>query len=564
MLRTRITMLTVLGRPASWEPPPLLADGAPIVPTVSNLSEFVPPYLTEQWCNVGRRRPRIVVLGTSPTSGCGACFGFDYPVVRTALANSSARRQSCELAGQATCLISHSWSSQLSRLLRESAGIFAHVEVWFKNAVGPNYFARCTSKYVHADTQLVLLEVATNVWGGSPADLVRAIRRTAPQAAIVFVLWPTLDSVIGPWSEQLLVQVSIDEDVDLLRVDRMLQHMPLPKYAYYVRNGRDQVHPNVLGHELLANATARFVASRIDSSRHCSAGNGTHRTKPRALFGWWEHCFTDARALPVPTSNLTQWRLVDEGDAKKGVQKWGLVSEALGSELAIGPLPGPGRGRPCEPLQIDLGYHARRSSATWQQGAFTLRCTGCYCAASASPHRFSIAPFPLVQTDTALTSEEGLRRTISVTATTSFDLLQSAGTDCWLHIKHVPSSANQTGWVRGTVLSDDAVARSRVRIDSVALSSKSDLEHAAKMYVNRFTYKSGYRFVEQEIKCDADRFKKACIQKEASGLLTTEEMRFCTRMPLVAVAFDASAVARAASSLWNLSAVAAMRKMALE
>lgn len=548
-------MLTILGRSASLEPPPLLEDGAPIVPISSNLSEFAAPSFPEQWCNVGQRQPRIVVLGTSPTSGCGACYGFDFPIVRTVLANSSARRRACDAAGNATCLSLYSWSSQLPRLLRESAGIFAHVDVWFKNAVGPNYFSRCTTKYVPADTQLVLLEVATNVWGGSPADLVRAIRRAAPQAAVVFVLWPTRDKVIGPWSERLLVQVSSDEAVELLRIDRMLQRMPLPEWAYYIRNGRDMVHPNVLGHELLANATARFVASRIASSRRCGGGDGSRPMERQDLSGWWEQCFTDARALPVPTSNLTQWRLVDEGDAKKGVQKWGLVSEVLGSELAIGPLPGPERGRPCEPLQIDLGYHARRSSSNWQQGAFTIRCTGCLCAASASPYRFSIAPFPLVQTDTALASEEGLRRTISVTATTSFDVLRTARHACWLHIKHVPSSAS---------IPDDAAARSRVRIDSVALSSKSDFEHAAKMFVNRLTYRSGFRFVEQAIKCDASRFKAACIQKEASGLLTSDELTFCTRMPLVAVAFDAGAVARAASSLWNLSAATAMRKMALE
>ena len=118
---------------------------------------------------------RVAVLGTSPTAGCNACIGGTLPVNHTCVA----------------CDARYGWARRLAdRLTEMLKGVVSpYVHIQFKNAVGPGYFEHCTASKVPRDTHLVLLEVATNLWGTHPRGLLAAIRQAAPRAAIAFVAW---------------------------------------------------------------------------------------------------------------------------------------------------------------------------------------------------------------------------------------------------------------------------------------------------------------------------------------------------------------------------------------
>ena len=427
-------MLSILGEMVSSDALPPLVGASP-APT--NVSTFITARSPLLCVAPEKTTPRVVVIGTSPTAGCGACDGYNAGP----LENSTLRKDACQaIVGNRTssCVVSHSWASQLAHGLSE-LGWLAHVDVWFKNAVGPGYFTRCTSQFVPANTRVVLLEIATNVWGGSPSELVQAIKRAAPLAAIAFVVWPTQDRNQAAWALNIIKQASKESSVDMLRVDRIL---PREHGSYYAKEGRDKVHPSALGHALLANTAARFLAHQFMSALPCNNSIGDDLigalAAPYAAPGaalHWERCFADARVLPTTPPNngsLTKgsWRLAEEGFAFKGVEKWGYVSETVGSALTVGPLVAPQEGNLCELLLVEIGYHLQPRSSTQRQGALSLRCTGCECSGNPTAFTRSITPFPIVQTDAALARDQGLRRNVSVTATTSFEALWHAGTTC--------------------------------------------------------------------------------------------------------------------------------------
>ena len=127
---------------------------------------------------------RIVVLGTSPTSGCNACH----------LTLPNATRDARCVRGAKHCDPHVGWGGQLRERLAAwlPVGVPVEVTVHGKSAVSASYHAKCTSTRVPAGPGvIVLVEVATNLWGGPTVakGLVAAIRRASPRAAITFVAW---------------------------------------------------------------------------------------------------------------------------------------------------------------------------------------------------------------------------------------------------------------------------------------------------------------------------------------------------------------------------------------
>ena len=176
-----------------------------------------------------RREPvHIVVLGSSVTAGCGAEEPWD-PFLTWQLETSTPRPKLSRL-----CSVERSWSrwmaDELTRLLDaahpQSPRPRFELRVEYKNAVGANYFASCTHRFVPPGTDLarrrallaewlgevdlaarrgghsrsarwtygldtwqVLIEMSTNTWGGYMGRLLGAVRRQAPAAALGFVNW---------------------------------------------------------------------------------------------------------------------------------------------------------------------------------------------------------------------------------------------------------------------------------------------------------------------------------------------------------------------------------------
>ena len=84
--------------------------------------------------------------------------------------------------------------------LTEVAGVLQpDVSIVAKNAAQASYYTRCTASKVRRDADLVLLEVANNLWGADVGKIILAVRRIAPRALVLFVVWTTCaDPGIAP------------------------------------------------------------------------------------------------------------------------------------------------------------------------------------------------------------------------------------------------------------------------------------------------------------------------------------------------------------------------------
>ena len=134
----------------------------------------------------------VVVLGTSVSAGCNACDGRGYfsTVLNASLDTHCAGRS------EKFCSARAGWAGQLESYLAallRGTRLTPRVVVHAKNAVGASYFARCARGRVPADTDVVLIDVATNMWNGPQAVglVLRAVHAAAPSAAIAFVAWLT-------------------------------------------------------------------------------------------------------------------------------------------------------------------------------------------------------------------------------------------------------------------------------------------------------------------------------------------------------------------------------------
>ena len=61
----------------------------------------------------------------------------------------------------------------------EPVALPTRVHVWAKNAVGPSFFSSCTDRFVATRPHLILLELATNLFGGSLEGLLHKPRLDA-------------------------------------------------------------------------------------------------------------------------------------------------------------------------------------------------------------------------------------------------------------------------------------------------------------------------------------------------------------------------------------------------
>ena len=119
-----------------------------------------------------------------------------------------------------------------------------------------------------------------------------------------------------------------------------------------------------------------------------------------------------------------------------------------------------------------------------------------------------------MQTNAFLAKDHGLRRNISVTATTAFDALWHADSECWVHVTHANASDAKAG----------SHLPSRVRLDSIAIMTKFSLAHSSKMFAMKGKYRAGFRAVEQAVTCDRQRYARACAKE---GAHTAERKGFC-------------------------------------
>ena len=253
----------------------------------------------------------LIVLGTSVTAGCGAT-------------NHS-------------CSIEHSWARllqdyvdwQLGRAFGLAARPRVLVNIYAKNAVGAGYYARCTASKVPPGPGVVLLEVATNLWGTrdamqrTVAGLVQAVRRAAPEKAIAFAVWPSKARAFARVPE-IIRDVARDEGVDVLDFSHMLKHHARgelhARQHYYSQGGADMVHPSAAGHALFGAVVARFVAEGLITGGRKSCAARSVGVVPAAdarserLALPVEQCFERADSLPIASRSAgSSWRIVDEG-----------------------------------------------------------------------------------------------------------------------------------------------------------------------------------------------------------------------------------------------------------
>ena len=192
----------------------------------------------------------------------------------------------------------------------------------------------------------------------------------------------------------------------------------------------------------------------------------------RALF---EQCYGTAELpLSAEAANVSGWRLVDDGDASKGVSKPGWASSAEGQKLALGPLHGP-RNESCALLRVKLGYLLKRDPA---QGGLHVGCSGCACQQlqDRGTHYTYLPgwgkaahnemPFPSIQTDAALASDPALRRNFTVSAAMQFLLLWRSASPCVLEVTHIRRPGGRARRVGATRVRVDSLELQQVRIDS--------------------------------------------------------------------------------------------------
>jgi hypothetical protein len=418
------------------------------------------------------RRLRVHAIGTSPTAGCGAAEDVDG-------AGPSHNRS---VGFSRLCDTTRGWPRHMQdflvRLLGERA---PQVEVSFKNSAAANYFERCAGSRISPNTDVLLVEVLTNIFGSDLVSLLRHIQLAAPRAAIVFVMWPSASILNGGYrnphadpSVHAMLAAARSEGADLLDFAELMRDLRRRGHSlFYAQGGRDSVHPNPQTHQLLGAVAARFVARRLRDAE-CRIRNATLQwdiapTNGTGRQGWdWEVCFESAGQMPVEQPSAG-FKLVDEG-GDKGVRKMGLVSHHVGDRLSLGPLAGPS-GRACTMLTMSVGYLL--STTRLHQGAFSVGCTGCDCAPIHNPYQKELYPFPLVQTDARVASSPQYRHTnVSITASTEWWVLWTATSQCHVHITHRRSAAKDAALHN----------HSRIRIDSFHML---ELSAAYRSYASR-------------------------------------------------------------------------------
>ena len=386
----------------------------------------------------------------------------------------------------------------------------ARVSTSYKNAVGADYYTHCPSAHVPRDATVVLIEVTPNVYGGNVGNVLLALRRVVPHAAMAFVLWPSQAQFRGWHSNPDIVHIRQAaeahgaEVIDLPALMAEVQSQqtkrstaatnqasasappePEPGRLYermWANRGGDVIHPSPEGHLFIGAVAARCVWRGVLGAM-CGVVPGQRARplpKPQDFASEAkdrdEVCYTRADTLPVSSGLEQGWSLVDEG-ARNGVKKLGLLSQQVGNELELKLWPEPG----CRVLQVSLGYLVSLRRRTL--AGFTISCPGCAWCTSV-PGRFpKLNPFPEVQTWAPYNDDDTYYRPpgMTVTATTTFVVGTDDGADCRIRLKHVPASGRKVGklyrrgFPNGNLDFDPATQpkpnASEVRIDSLTVSN---------------------------------------------------------------------------------------------
>lgn len=442
-------------------------------------------------CQLASTPLELVVLGSSPTSGCGAS-----DKVWNGTGVGRQRRQS-------KCTITGSWAETMHTLVSSRVKV-ASTHVWAKNAVGPLFYSRCLSRRVPPNSTVVIFELtAPNLWGVSSSDLValvNAVRRQAP-ALVAFLMWPMQGRVTREL-DAVVNAAAMEGQFDVLRALPLIQASGWPISSFYAMSGADTVHPNQLGHAVIASLAARWLlgcacsSSTITTTPPKSTRLGRRSSKapskadlkaPSKARPVWEQCYESARELPIlgplsPSSSAapstfsasstassssavsTGWALQNHGSAAKGIDKWGIGSATVGSTLRLGPLPGPSRlSSACSRLSVCLGY-SLSAYASPPNGRFRIECSGCDCAPKVDKYRTRLNPFPLVDTAAARSCNRHWHTAnVSVTDDTCFQMIWHAHQPCYIDVVNLGAPQKKA---------KSADGRSQVRVDALSFEKE--------------------------------------------------------------------------------------------
>jgi len=439
----------------------------------------------------------ISVLGASVTSGCGSSE-----------ARHSSRCQNLSMALSRSCNLKGGWVRHMhdhlaKRLQGAGQGSEPSTNVHFRNAVGMSYFTHCTCQFVDRSTHVIVLDIAQV---DAPASqmahlptLTSALRRCAPEAALVLVVWPSRSRLRNDGALlERLTQTALGLGLDVLRMDKLLLVVERSLHLHnhsngwcrstsaftYAQRGSDTIHPSPEGHQLLGSEVATFVFDRVMSATSVStvaawrASGAAEPFREERKEDHWEACFSADR---LPVRETDAWTLVDEG-GDKGVPKLGLLSSHIGDVLTLGPFGLPG-GVNCSQsrcrFQVEVGYLL---SPRVVQGAFVIGCDHCHCAREWSTFAKQLRPFPGVDTYSGLNTNphyQDAEFNASITATTVFDMEWRGGKQCLLSITHAPPGAGLSAkFKRAGCKACEELARkrndsSRVRIDSLNIVASS-------------------------------------------------------------------------------------------
>ena len=500
----------------------------------------------EQWNKLVNRDPlRVVVLGSSPLSGCGAAEAVDTP---TKAGNSTVPSRRCDYT--------RSWGRRVRDCMQPAlstccSGRDAQFKVRFKNAVSVGFFGECAAgRLLGPQTDVIILEAA-NVWNTNVRHLLHQLRRAAPRAVISFLIWPTktvlgyaLASRIpeaerGHASRQRLLQAAHAEQADVLDAADLMVRIYLSwgaaswgrhrralsaanRNLFYAQRGFDTAHPSPAGHALVGAFVAHYIGGQLTQAHERWRAHAAEGAAPSALASvaasggveWhppmddassssattttWEQCYDEASELPVASAG--GWTLKDEGSAAKAVVKMGWTSTKVGEKLALGPMPSPKPGR-CSLVNARLNYlMSGYVRSAYLNGALFIRCLGCECSEMGGYYSQTQTPFPTVQTNASVASDPQLATlNASITASTQFLLLQPAATHgavrCDIEVVHVAGRTHK---------GRRAEARpSKVQVNGLQLHSAMDAESAVLLFKRAWMTKNqGYRsFAIAALRC---------------------------------------------------------------
>ena len=428
-----------------------------------------------QWVEVARlacRQPaKIVVMGCSTSSGCGSSEPWQLWKLPH---NVSAPKK---------CIAEKSWSRRaLDALeqLKQLHGLSFEMSVHFKNAVRADYWAFCTCSYVPEDTSIVLLEVASNVWGHQVDGLLSRVRACAPNAAIVFVNWAGERS-----DHDIIHKAAYQFGADVIHVPKFVTWL-VTKREYkshlFAARGVDKAHPSPQGHLLIGALVARFIGRRLLTTLCDGPGKASGMlarttdtsTEPKRrrhnIATLDERCWNRAdKLLADAQTNNGSWTLVDHG-GDKGVRKLGLLSTRVGDQLDLRPWPVVG----CLAMSVQIGYLV--SATIPNLGGFRISCPVCKCVKNPAVYD-KLYPFPEVQTNAMYNDDINYATgNMTVTAVTEFVVLQGDPLQrepCTIRLTHIAASATKVrrAYRRNVPSPDYPAGVSQIRIDTMTATS---------------------------------------------------------------------------------------------